>query len=50
LGYLYSRLHSVDWAYDGMQYGGLAPVLPSNEQSPNYSTHAFGLTYLLKFK
>jgi MtrB/PioB family decaheme-associated outer membrane protein len=49
VGYFYSHLHSVDWAYDGMQYGGLAPVLPSHEQSPNYSVHAIGITYLFRF-
>lgn len=50
LGYLYSRLHSVDWAYDGMQFGGLAPVLPSNEQTPNYSVHVVGLSYIYSFR
>ena len=48
-GYLYSRLRSVDWAYDGMQYGGLTQMLPSNEQSPNYSVHAVGIAYVFRF-
>jgi MtrB/PioB family decaheme-associated outer membrane protein len=50
IAYLYSRLRSVDWAYDGMQYGGLAPVLPSNEQSPNYSVHAVGMSCVISFR
>jgi hypothetical protein len=49
-GYVYARLRSVDWAYDGMQYGDIAVVLPSNEKSPNYSVHAFGVSGQIGFR
>jgi len=41
-GYRYARLRSNDWAYAGMQAGGLTQLLPSNEQSPNYSVYVVG--------
>jgi hypothetical protein len=50
LGYAYSYLYSQDWAYDGMQAGGLTQLLPSYEQSPNYSVHAIALSYVLRFR
>ena len=50
LSYFYSHLYSVDWSYEGMQPGGLTQMLPSNEQSPNYSVHGVGITYVLRFK
>lgn len=49
-GYAYSYLYSQDWAYDGMQAGGLTQLLPSYEQSPNYSVHAIALSYVLRFR
>jgi len=49
-GLYYSRLRSVDWAYDGMQYGGLTPVLPSSEHSSNYSVYAFAVSYVYRFR
>jgi Putative outer membrane beta-barrel porin, MtrB/PioB len=50
VGYVYARLKSSDWAYQGMQYGGLAGVLPSNEQSPNYNLHVIGVSYNYRFR
>jgi MtrB/PioB family decaheme-associated outer membrane protein len=50
LGYLYSYLYSQDWAYDGMQAGGVTQMLPSYEQSPTYSVHALALSYVLRFR
>ena len=49
-GLFYSRLRSVDWAYDGMQPGGLTQLMPSNEQSPNYSIYAFAVSYVYRFR
>jgi hypothetical protein len=50
LGYAYSYLYSQDWAYDGMQAGGLTQMLPSYEQSPNYSVHAIAVSYVMRFR
>jgi hypothetical protein len=50
VGYRYQHMTSSDWAYDGMQYGGLAGVLPSNELSPTYTVHTITLTYLYTFR
>jgi hypothetical protein len=48
-GYLYQRMKSNDYAYDAMQFGGLAGVLPSNEQAFNYNVHVFGVGYTRSF-
>ncbi len=50
MGYAYSYMYSQDWAYDGMQAGGLTQLLPSYEQSPNYSVHAIAISYVLRFR
>jgi hypothetical protein len=49
LGYGYARMKSSDYAYDAMQYGGLAGVLPSNEQAPNYTVQSISAAYLHAF-
>jgi hypothetical protein len=49
-GYAYSYMYSQDWAYEGMQPGNMTQMLPSYEQSPNYSVHAIALSYVLRFK
>jgi hypothetical protein len=49
-GYAYSYMYSQDWAYEGMQPGNMTQMLPSFEQSPNYSVHAIALSYLLRFR
>jgi hypothetical protein len=33
-----------------MQPGNMTQMLPSYEQSPNYSVHAIALSYVLRFK
>ena len=50
LGYRYQYMKSSDWIYEGMQYGGLAGVLPTNEASPNYRVHSVSLAYLYAFR
>jgi long-subunit fatty acid transport protein len=49
VGYSYWHMKSTDYAYDGMQYGGLSNVLPTNEQAPNYSVSAVGVSYIYTF-
>lgn len=47
--YLYGRLVSSNYTYDGMQYGGLAGILPSNETAPHYTVHVIALSYAHRF-
>lgn len=49
LGYLYRHMQSQDWAYEGLQPGGLTQLVPTYEQSPNYSVHALALSYIMRF-
>lgn len=50
VGYIYQYMKSSDWMYEGMQFGGLAGVLPTNEQAPNYTVHTIVVTYLYTFR
>jgi MtrB/PioB family decaheme-associated outer membrane protein len=49
-GVQYGHTKAVDWAYDGMQYGGLASVLPSLEKAPNYTVHVIAVGYSYTFQ
>lgn len=50
IGYSYQRMKTNDYAYDGMQFGTLTGVLPTNEQSPSYTVHSIGAAYIYTFK
>ena len=50
LGYLYQHMNSADWAYDGLQFGGLAGILPSLQQAANYTVHTVTVSYLYSFQ
>jgi len=50
VGYSYAHMKAVDWAYEGMQYGGLSGVLPTNERAPNFSVHTLVLSYQQSFR
>ncbi len=50
VAYLYQHMRSSDWAYDGLQAGGLAGVLPTFEQAPSYTVHTVSLAYLVSFR
>jgi len=47
--WIYADLRSQDWSYDGMQFGGLAGVLPSLEQAPTYNVQVIALSYSHRF-
>lgn len=47
--WVYADLRTQDWAYDGMQFGGLAGVLPSLEQSPSYIVQVVAVSYSHRF-
>jgi hypothetical protein len=46
LFYWYQHLSSTDYAYDGMQYGTLTQVIPTNQTSPSYNVSVIGLSYI----
>ena len=47
--YTYGHLRTNDYAYEGMQFGGLAGVLPSLEVAPVYTVQAVALSYSHRF-
>ena len=49
VGYLLLRIKLNDYAYDGMQYGTLATVLPTNQLAPNYLVQSLGAAYIYSF-
>jgi hypothetical protein len=44
--YWFQRLGTSDYAYDGMQYGTITSVMPTNQQSPNYNVSVFGVSWV----
>jgi len=48
--YWYQHLNSTDFAYDGMQYGTITSVIPTNEVSPHYNVHVVGLSYIYRWQ
>jgi len=48
--YMYGRLRSSDYAYDGTQYGTITSVMPTNQTAPDYSVSVFGLSYVYKWQ
>ena len=49
ISYAYLRMTSSDWIYEGLQFGSMSGVLPTNEQAFSYKVNQFGVTYLLTF-
>ncbi|NDG42426.1 MAG: hypothetical protein EBY28_24515 [Betaproteobacteria bacterium] len=45
IGYSWQHLVAQDWAYDGLQAGGLSGVLPTNEKVPTYNVHTLAVSY-----
>ena len=50
LGLSWQHMSSTNWSYDGMQYGGLAAVLPTNQTSPNFNVFTFAVAYVFQFR
>ncbi len=48
--YWYQHLRSNDYVYDGMQFGTLTNVIPTNEQPFNYNVHVVGVTYIYRWQ
>ena len=49
VGYNFQHMASDDYAYQGMQVGGLAGVLPTSEKAPSYNVHNLGASYTYMF-
>jgi MtrB/PioB family decaheme-associated outer membrane protein len=48
--YWFQRLRSTDYAFDGMQFGTITSVIPTNEQAPNYKVHVIGVSYIYRWQ
>jgi MtrB/PioB family decaheme-associated outer membrane protein len=48
--YWFQRLRSTDYAFDGMQFGTITSVIPTNEQAPNYKVHVVGVSYIYRWQ
>ncbi len=48
--YWFQRLRANDYAYEGMQFGSIGAVMPTNEKVPDYSVHVLGLTYVYRWQ
>ena len=50
LGYVYQQLRSVDYLYNGYQYGSTpSTLLPTNQQAPSYSVNLVSVSYAYSF-
>lgn len=49
VGYAYLHMTNADFMYEGMQFGTLNGVLPTNEQPFNYGVHVVSVTYVMTF-
>lgn len=43
--YWYAHMNSADYMYDGLQFGSVGILMPTNEYSPDYNINGVGLTY-----
>jgi MtrB/PioB family decaheme-associated outer membrane protein len=43
--YGFAHLTTSDYIYDGMQFGSLTAVMPTNEKPPHYNVSLIGMTY-----
>jgi hypothetical protein len=48
--YWYSHLRDSDYVYDGMQFGTLTNVIPTNEQPFRYNVHVIGVAYVYRWQ
>jgi MtrB/PioB family decaheme-associated outer membrane protein len=48
--YWFEHLRSNDYVYDGMQFGTLTNVMPTNEQPFHYNVHVVGLSYIYRWQ
>jgi len=48
--YWFQKLRVTDYSYDGMQYGTISSVIPTNEQAPDYNVSVVGLSYVYRWQ
>jgi len=48
--YWFSHLDTSDYMYQGMQFGSLTNVIPTNEQPFHYNIHVVGLSYIYRWQ
>jgi MtrB/PioB family decaheme-associated outer membrane protein len=48
--YWFSHLDSSDYVYDGMQFGTLTNIIPTNEQPFHYNVHVVGVSYIYRWQ
>jgi len=50
VAYWFQRLTSNDYSFEGMQYGTITSVIPTNEQPFSYRVHVIGVSYLYQWR
>jgi MtrB/PioB family decaheme-associated outer membrane protein len=48
--YWFQHMNSSDYVYDGMQFGTLTNVMPTNEQPFHYNVHVVGVSYIYRWQ
>lgn len=48
--YIHQHMTTVDWMYNGMQFGTGTNYLPTNEQAPNYTVNVVGVFHSYRFR
>ena len=48
--YWFQHMNSSDYIYDGMQFGTLTNVMPTNEQPFSYNVHVISVSYLYRWQ
>ena len=46
----WQHMTSANWGYDGLQYGGLSGILPTNQVSPTFNVYTFAVAYIYSFR
>jgi len=50
VGFSWQHMSSSNWGYDGLQFGGLAAVLPTTQVSPNFNVFTIAVAYVFQFR
>jgi hypothetical protein len=48
--YWWQKLDVTDYMYDGMQFGTITSVMPTNETAPNYNVSVVGISYVYRWQ
>ncbi len=48
--YWWQKLDITEYMYDGMQYGTITSVMPTNETAPNYNVSVVGISYIYRWQ